>query len=323
MISFRYHIVSIVSVFLALAVGVALGGGPLKGEVDNTLVDQVKADRAVKADLRTEVAALKATNGFSDAFAETIAPGLVGSILRGRVVTLAALPTAAQSEVTALADMVATAGGSVGGIVQIGDGMLDVENKQLVDELAGQLLDGAPDIDVAADANGYEQMGALIARAVGTEELPGGDSVDKVSNSILAALSTAGLMSVDGELDRRGSLVLFVSGPGSGSDEQRQGVNTIATTLVTAVDAGTDGAVVAGPIASAREGGFVAAIREDVTAATGVSTVDVLGRSAARIVTVMALAGQGSGQTGQFGAVDAADGAMPGAAGVGSGQEGP
>ena len=40
MISFRYHIVSIVSVFLALAVGIALGGGPLKGEVDNTLVDQ-------------------------------------------------------------------------------------------------------------------------------------------------------------------------------------------------------------------------------------------------------------------------------------------
>ena len=31
MINFRYHIVSIVSVFLALAIGVALGGGPLKG----------------------------------------------------------------------------------------------------------------------------------------------------------------------------------------------------------------------------------------------------------------------------------------------------
>ena len=51
-ISFRYHIVSIVSVFLALAVGIALGGGPLKGEVDNTLVDQVKADRQTKASCR-------------------------------------------------------------------------------------------------------------------------------------------------------------------------------------------------------------------------------------------------------------------------------
>lgn len=320
MISFRYHIVSIVSVFLALAVGVALGGGPLKGEVDNTLVDQVKADRAVKADLQVEIAALKATNGFSDDFAETIAPGLVGGVLKGRVVTLAALPTSAQSEVVALADMVATAGGSVGGTVQIGDGMLDVENRQLVDELASQLLDGAPGISVPADASGYERMGALIARAIGTDELPGGATVDGASNSILAGLSTAGLMSVDGELNRRGSLVLFVGGPGSGSTEQRQGVNTIATALITAVDADTDGSVVAGPIASAREGGLIAAIRQDVTAAQEVSTVDVLGRTAARIVTVMALAGQGSGQTGQFGAVDAADGAMPGATDSGSGE---
>ena len=69
MISFRYHIVSIVSVFLALAIGVALGGGPLKGEVDNTLVDQVKADRKTKVDLQAQITALKAASGFNDEFA--------------------------------------------------------------------------------------------------------------------------------------------------------------------------------------------------------------------------------------------------------------
>ena len=53
MISFRYHIVSIVSVFLALAVGIALGGGPLKGEVDDTLVDQARKD-ADRAQTRVE-----------------------------------------------------------------------------------------------------------------------------------------------------------------------------------------------------------------------------------------------------------------------------
>ena len=30
MIDFRYHLVSLISVFLALAVGIALGAGPLK-----------------------------------------------------------------------------------------------------------------------------------------------------------------------------------------------------------------------------------------------------------------------------------------------------
>lgn len=312
MISFRYHIVSIVSVFLALAVGVALGGGPLKGEVDSTLVDQVRADREAKVELQAEIGTLRTANGFSDEFADIIAPGLIGRILQGRVVTLAVLPSAARAEVTALEELVATAGGTVGGTVQIGADMLDVDNKQLVDELSGQLLEGVSGVSVPADASGYERAGALIARAIGAAEA-GGAKVDGDAESILAGLTTAGLMSVDGELDRRGSLVLFVAGAGSGTAEERTGSNSIVATLVRAVDAGTDGAVVAGPIASARAGGLVEAIRQDVVTARDVSTVDVLGRSAGRIVTMMALAGQGRGQTGHFGVVDAADGAMPGA----------
>ena len=88
MISFRYHIVSIVSVFLALAVGVALGGGPLKGEVDNTLVQQVQAGHKAQAELQSEISSLRTTNEFTDAFARSVAPARtrcrprVGSVLR-------------------------------------------------------------------------------------------------------------------------------------------------------------------------------------------------------------------------------------------------
>ena len=81
-----------------------------------------------------------------------------------------------------------------------------------------------------------------------------------------------------------------------------------------AVDADTDGVVLAGPVASARAGGQVKAVRDDVTAARDVSTVDALGRTAGQVVAVMALAGQAAGRTGHYGAVDAADGAMPGGA---------
>jgi hypothetical protein len=312
-ISFRYHIVSIVSVFLALAIGVALGGGPLKGEVDNTLVEQVKADRARKAALQEEIQALRGANAFNDAFADTIAPGLIGNTLKGRSVTLVVLPGAQQTEVSALADMIATAGGTVGGTVRIGDGLLDVENKQLVDELGSQLLDSASDVDVPADASGYERMGTLLARAIGTDKDPAGAPVDATAESILAGLGTAGLVSAEEDLNRRGSLVLFVAGSSTLTGEAATSANSIVSTLATAVDGATDGVVVAGPVASARPGGLVRAIRDDVVAARDVSTVDVLGRSAGRVVVVMALAGQAEGQTGHFGAVDAADGAMPGA----------
>jgi len=311
-ISFRYHIVSIVSVFLALAVGVALGGGPLNREVDNTLVQQVQADRARKTELRAQIAALTATNTFGDEFAETIAPGLVGDILADRTVSFLVLPGAQQTEVAALGEMVEVAGGSVGGTVRIGDTLLDVENRQLVDELGAQLLDGANGVSVPADASGYERLGALLARAVGTDE-PGGAPVDGTADSILAGLSTAGLLSTGDDLRRRGDLVVVVAGSGDGDPQEVQGASSIVTTVANAVDAATGGVVVAGPVPSARGAGVVRAIRDDVVAARDVSTVDVLGRSAARVVIAMALAGQANDQTGHFGAVDAADGAMPGA----------
>ena len=169
------------------------------------------------------------------------------------------------------------------------------------------------DVSVPADASGYERIGALMARAIGTDEEPGGAGMDATADSILAGLSTAGLMSADGSLDRRGSLVLFVAGSPTGTEDEQKGASSILSTVATAVDADTDGVVVAGPIASARDHGVVRGIRDDVVAARDVSTVDALGRAAARIVAVMALAGQGEDQTGHYGAVDAADGAMPGA----------
>ncbi|HET6626963.1 MAG TPA: copper transporter [Nocardioidaceae bacterium] len=312
MISFRYHIVSIVSVFLALAIGVALGGGPLKGEVDNTLVEQVEADRKAKAAFQDEISDLRSTNEFTDAFAANVAPGLLDKRLQGRPVTLITLPGADEKAVSSLTQLIGIAGGTVAGTVRAGEGLVDPGNKQLVDELGSQLLDGTPDVTVADDASGYERMGALIARAVATDE-DAGAPVDDAASSILSGLSTANLMSADGELDRRGSLVLFVAGPGTGSADQRQGANTIVTALATAIDAQTDGVVIAGPVGTARANGLLDAVRANVAAARDVSTVDALGRQAGQVVTVLALSEQARGEAGQYGAVDAADGAMPGA----------
>jgi len=312
-ISFRYHIVSIVSVFLALAVGVALGGGPLKGEVDNTLVEQVETDRKVKAGLKDEISGLRSSNEFTDSFARTVAPQLLASSLEGRAVTVMVLPGAQRAAVTSVSELIATAGGTVTGTIRVGDDLVDVGQKQLVDELGTQLLDQVPGVDVADDASGYERMGALLARAVGTEK-DGGALVDETANSILAGLSTAGLTSPEGDLDRRGGLVVFLAGPGTGSSEERQGANTIVGELAKAIDAGTDGVVVGGPIRSAQENGLVEAVRRDVVAAREVSTVDSIGRTAGEVVTVMALAEQAAGESGHYGAVDASDGALPGAA---------
>jgi hypothetical protein len=315
-ISFRYHIVSIVSVFLALAIGVALGGGPLKGEVDNTLVQQVHNDRKVKKNLQATISGLRSGNGFTDSFARDAAPSLLGGSLRGRAVTVVVFPTAQTSDVKGVTDLIGVAGGSVAATLRAGDPLVDPGEKELVDELGSQLEGQVPGLDVPSDASAYERMGDLVARAFGTTQ-DAGAAPDKVTSTILAGLTTAKLLSVDGKVDRRGSLVIFVTGAGSGSDSDKQGAATIISTMAAAVDAGTDGVVVAGPVASARAGGAVKAIRDDVAASRDVSTVDSLGRAAGQVVSVMALAGQAANQTGQYGAIDAADGPMPGAEGGG------
>jgi Copper transport outer membrane protein, MctB len=311
-ISFRYHIVSIVSVFLALAIGVALGGGPLKGKVDNTLVDQVKTDRLVKSRLQSQITTLRSGNGFTDGFAATVAPKVVGGTLRGRVVTLVVLPTARERDVAGLRTMVDLAGGTLGGTVRVGSKLVDAGEKQLVDELGKQMEPSASGVDIPADASAYERMGLLVGRAIGAPGA-GGASVDGTTTSVLGALDAASLMSTEGKLNRRGDLVLVVTGAGQGSRAQQKGAGTIVTTMLRAVDSETAGTVLAGPVASARGNGEVKALRDDVGAARDVSTVDSLGRTAGQVVTVLALAGQASGKSGQYGAVDAADGAMPGA----------
>lgn len=310
MISFRYHIVSIVSVFLALAVGVALGGGPLKGEVDNTLVEQVEADRKAKSDLRAQIGTLGAANGFTDDFATRTASDLVGGALDGRAVTLLALPGVDEATVTSLTELVETAGGTVGGTIRAGEGLVDVANKQLVDELGSQLLDGVNDVTVAEDAGTYERLGAILARAVATDE-DGGAAVDDTANSILSGLSTADLMSPAGDLTRRGSLVLVVSGAGSDDAQEREAAGAVVTAIVDAMDEVTDGVVVAGPIAAARDGGVIDSVRREVVTAREVSTVDTLDRVAGQVVAVMALGEQAAGGAGHYGSVDAADGVMP------------
>lgn len=310
MISFRYHIVSIVSVFLALAVGVALGGGPLKGEVDNTLVEQVEADRKAKADLRAQVQSLSAGNAFTDDFTGAVAPELLGGSLKERTVTLLVMPGAEESVVSSLSELVESAGGTVGGTVRAADGLLDVGNKQLVDELGSQLLDGVNDVTVPDDAGTYERLGAIIARAVATDE-DGGATMDDSANSILSGLSTADLMSPAGEITRRGSLVLVVTGAGSAETDEREGASAVLAALVGALDQGTDGVVVGGPVAAARSGGALEAVRREVVTAQEVSTVDTVDRVPGQVVAVMALAEQAGGAAGHYGAVDAADGVMP------------
>ena len=88
MIDFRYHLVSLISVFLALAVGIVLGAGPLKESIGDTLTGEVDALRQRAADLRTELDAAAVELAESEAAFESVADDLVAGTLAERRVAI-------------------------------------------------------------------------------------------------------------------------------------------------------------------------------------------------------------------------------------------
>jgi hypothetical protein len=125
MIDFRYHLVSLVSVFLALAVGIVLGAGPLKGTIGDTLSSQVDQLRSEKAALRGQLDIAQAAVENRDTFARTVLPSLVHRQLGGGRVLFLALPGASTDSTKPLAESLQAAGARVTGRVDLKDAWTD------------------------------------------------------------------------------------------------------------------------------------------------------------------------------------------------------
>ena len=307
MIDFRYHLVSIVAIFLALAAGVVLGAGPLSNAVDDKL-DAAGGSTSTSQDkLRTKVAANRRLEAFRADYADTIAPTVLSERLPSREVALFALPGADDDTVDGLAADVRAAGGSVTTEVELSSDLLDPAGRQFAEGVASQALDGATNVEETTGQSSYELVGGALGRAFLTAD-PGAAVYNRSAATIASAFAEAELIRYDGEPTTRASLAVVVAG--DVADDIQDGQDELVSTLVQALDATTEGVVLAGPPGSAGVDGYLTAVRERDTA-DSVSTVDVASSPDGQIVTVLVLAREAEGQSGHYGAVDPADGAMP------------
>ncbi|HEX7350406.1 copper transporter [Brachybacterium sp.] len=88
MIDFRYHLVSLISVFLALAVGIVLGAGPLRESLGDQLAGQVEQLRTEQERLRSEAEELSTKNDQLASFIAELGPDLVEGTLAGKQVAV-------------------------------------------------------------------------------------------------------------------------------------------------------------------------------------------------------------------------------------------
>lgn len=294
MITLRHHVLTIVAVFLALAAGIVLGGGPLS-DVGATVTaasrdDVEPADDGAKAD-------------YSERFVATLAPPVIAGRLADRSVALVTVPGADEQLVTALTDQVGAAGGTVTARYDLGADLVDPDQKSLVDTLGSQLLTQQATDDVAADASTYDRIGQLLGLAIATKEAEGQDVSGK-ARAVLDAVSGAGLMAEQADVERRAPLVLLVLGTDAGDE----GSDAVLAGLVEGLAAQAIGVVVAGTTADGGEG-QVGRLRADPAAAS-VASVDGIDTAAGRVTAIMTLQRSLTTPGGAFGA-SGADGPVP------------
>lgn len=311
MIDFRYHVVSLVSVFLALAVGIVLGAGPLRDPINNSLVTNLtKNNDTLRSDLSTERVQVQRR----DDFVTAVGPALTAEQLGGRTVVLVLMPGADTAPLKSLTAALQSAGATVTGRIQVRGAWTDPEQQTFRDQLATQLQSSLP--TTAPATGGSDQvLAALLARAAVTAELVSAGSPDSQGQTILESLKAGKLIDV-GTLSGRATLALVLAAP-----VQDGAASTPSPTLNASLDAQvllaeeldgrSAGAVVEGPASAAGNGGLVSAIRADDGAAGKVSTVDTGGTPMGDITTVLAMREQLTGKAGAYGFAGGVDGPLP------------
>jgi Copper transport outer membrane protein, MctB len=306
-IDFRYHVISIVAIFLALATGIALGAGPLGEEFDQQLRAEANRDREAKEALRDQLEQVDKVVEFEGEFASGIAPQITGDQLAGHTVAVFVLPGADDETVDSVSSRIEAAGGTITSTITVQDGLMDPAERQTAEGIASRVLDGVDGLPDIQGASSYQLVGYSLARGyLATAE--GGTPMDGPAQAIDAAYGEASYLTHDGDIGRRADLAVMIAGPPS--EEPQVGQGDLLATLVDAMDSLSGGVVVAGPLAAADDNGYIQAIRDSATA-DSVSTVDVADRPSGQLVTVLALVQQAEGSVGQYGAADSADAVLP------------
>ena len=159
MLDFRYHALSLVAVFLALAIGIVLGvtiGDSLLSEAEQGVRNSLRAD---VVDARE--AADNARQGVRarDEFIERVAPGLVRGRLSGRRIALVSWGELPRGVRDGVREALRRAGGRIDSVSEFRDPVADVEDAV-----------GGEQFDTLVDANALESFGQRLGRAVVTGE---------------------------------------------------------------------------------------------------------------------------------------------------------
>jgi hypothetical protein len=268
-ISWRYHLVSIVAVFLALGLGVLAGTTVLDQGLVNTLRSQTTELRKDLDDLRQTVTEQRRDLATLTAFGEQALPYLVSDRLFGRpvvIVTQDGVEDATLAEARRALDL---SGANILTTLTVRAEMVadDPSTRAELAGIVGMPETSAPDELAAAAAGELAQRLATAPGAAGADD-------DLLGDLLSAGFVTAGQPAIsDASLAQIGGpgqiVVVIGGGPADVAPPPTSFLVPLTTSLVTL------GMTTAAAEGLAAEAGFVPAVREEVDADTQpLATVD-------------------------------------------------
>jgi hypothetical protein len=203
-IDFRYHLVSIVAVFLALAIGIVIGASALKPETLKVLDRASRQEKQQISGLQVEKKNMQAQITSDQAFAQAAAPQLLANLLSGQKVVIITAPGADGPTVTGISTALHEAGAKVTGQVQMQQAFFDTSasTQNTLDTLATKLAPtgvtpGSQNAQLGANAliGGQEEAGQVIASALVSTDPPALPASQ--AKSILGGFAQAGYLQLN------------------------------------------------------------------------------------------------------------------------------
>ncbi len=325
MIDFRYHLVSIVAVFLALAIGIVLGSTELQGPAYNFLDKTTAKLQTELGQVSSQRDAAQAQASAGNAFAATVQPAVLKDLLPGQRVLIVTEPGAQSSVISGITSAASDAGASVTGQINLQPKFFDTTDTTQ-DTLNQTNLDIAQHSGITLDSTAtYQQQAAQViaseilvksespatgSPATGSSS-PGGTSpADQPSpgadqgtgaSTMLTAYAASQFLSTTGQPATPATLTVVVTPQNAPADGSSDPLDQVLVPLVQELAAKSSATVVVGSSAGSGAGSPIAVLRQN-TIASQVSTIDnadlTIGQSAAIQALAVLL---GGGKSGSYG----------------------
>ncbi|NYH40286.1 hypothetical protein HNR22_000013 [Micromonospora jinlongensis] len=309
MINFRYHVVSLTAVFLALAIGLVVGTAALNGPVADSLEGQVTGLRKDNQNWRQTVSNMEKQLGMEEKFAEEMSQVVLPGTLTGRRVVVLSLPNG-RDHTEGVLKKLQLGGATITGRVDLQDKFINPDNNSNLLELAATAArPTAQTTGLPGNAHGVETSSALLASVLLDRSQGIAPVSDADRRAVLAAYNNAGYLTTDSnKVTGSAEAVVVVSGqPYVDKDSEKRDESVVK--IAEQFDR-TGSIVVAGN--GSVGGNLVSVVRGDPVLAQTISTVDNANTGQGQLVTSLALVQQlTEKKAGQYGVGDNAASLLP------------